>query len=408
MFNFLGGLGGFMSSLPNLAGLANFAGGQVPRLNDYSNLNTYFRTALGPSGLLGVGDPNIAASITGSINGTLGAGASQDLTARVPQYRTVYDRVPVYADDHYKAFDYEFEQGSINQHTTSSSTFTPVRRDPVIINFDGTGTLGVTGTDDSHETIADATTVTSQTDGSGTTTTTTRNWTTRDNWKNKIDFDVNGDGKVDRTEWLKSGTKDAFLVMDVNNDGKIDGKELMNETGIDGTQNKYKTGWDKARDVADKNRDGILEGDELKNLKVWNDANGDGKVDTGEMKSLADAGVVSINTLTGDVTRKRLTGYKAVPRQEVAGYFEFNSFASSTSSSNGFSFLPTGGGVAAIDMLTGQGAMPSPESFAGLDSYLAATRPPMVLPDGTVVPDTFDTNNGSSNGSNNGSRIYPV
>jgi uncharacterized protein (DUF2141 family) len=67
---------------------------------------------------------------------------------------------------------------------------------------------------------------------------------------------------------------------------KLDGKNLMTETGINGEQNKYKSGWEKVRDLWDKNGDGKITGDELKSVYIWQDKNGDGKVDKDELKLL--------------------------------------------------------------------------------------------------------------------------
>lgn len=112
----------------------------------------------------------------------------------------------------------------------------------------------------------------------------------------KVNFDLNGDGKADRTEWMKKGSQDGMLVADYNGDGKInDGREMMRNTGEDGTAFKYKNGWEKLSALHDKNKDGQISGDELKDLKMWVDSNGDAKTDPGELKSLASLGISQIN-----------------------------------------------------------------------------------------------------------------
>ncbi len=113
---------------------------------------------------------------------------------------------------------------------------------------------------------------------------------------NKINFDLNADGKADQTEWMKPGSQDGMLVSDFNGDGQInDGRELMRKTGEDGTQNKYQSGWDKVSKLFDKNHDGHVNGQELNGLQMWNDKNGDGKTDQGEMQSVRQMGISSID-----------------------------------------------------------------------------------------------------------------
>lgn len=121
-----------------------------------------------------------------------------------------------------------------------------------------------------------------------------------------IRFDINGDGLMDTVhEW---NTKDAMLVIDNNKNGQIDnGREIMNETGLNGEQNKYKNGWEKARDVFGANEAGVIDGDNLEKARFWTDANGNGKVDEGEMKTAAEMGIVGIDTKNGKyITREQI------------------------------------------------------------------------------------------------------
>ena len=121
----------------------------------------------------------------------------------------------------------------------------------------------------------------------------------------RVNFDVNGDGVVENTEWTKA---DAFLAYDANEDGKVnDGTELMNTTGVDGTQDKYTSGWEKASDLFDTNKDGVIMGDELNDVKIWVDANGDGITDTGELKTAKDAGISYIDANYGSALRAEQT-----------------------------------------------------------------------------------------------------
>ncbi|MBU6197840.1 MAG: hypothetical protein KGO93_09775 [Cyanobacteria bacterium REEB446] len=109
-----------------------------------------------------------------------------------------------------------------------------------------------------------------------------------------VNFDLTGDGVRDQTAWTKKQNSfdDAFLVLDSNKDGKINsGKELF------GDQNGAENGF---MELAkhDSNNDGVInEQDAIyKDLKLWADIDADGNVDEGEMKSLAELGLKSINT----------------------------------------------------------------------------------------------------------------
>ncbi|MBX3166376.1 MAG: hypothetical protein KF760_03145 [Candidatus Eremiobacteraeota bacterium] len=118
----------------------------------------------------------------------------------------------------------------------------------------------------------------------------------------KINFNLFGNGTNVKTEWLKAGTEDGLLVSDFNGDGKIDsGRELMRTTGVNGEQGKYKGGWDKLSQLFDKNKDGKVSGDELNELKVWVDKNGDGVSDEGELRSVKELGISSIDIPTEGV-----------------------------------------------------------------------------------------------------------
>jgi len=170
---------------------------------------------------------------------------------------------PIYNYSTMQAWDYKF---------ATEFGRRVVRRDPVILDWNGDGQISTKGRDKSSE---------------------------------RISFDVNGDGLMDRTEWVKG---DALLVYDANGDGVINnGRELMNEVGINGEQGKYKNGWEKARDIFDTNKDGIIMGEELDKVKIWVDANGDGRTDEGELISAKDAGIYYIDTNSGYVMKRELS-----------------------------------------------------------------------------------------------------
>jgi hypothetical protein len=118
-----------------------------------------------------------------------------------------------------------------------------------------------------------------------------------DDWvvNDSVDFDLDGDGTKERIEWMK-GDGDGMLVDDhdggataaMNGNGEIDGTRLFGDEG-----GKYANGYEKLAKY-DTNHDGQLTGHELDGLKTWID-NGDAKIQQGELKTLAELGVTSIN-----------------------------------------------------------------------------------------------------------------
>ncbi len=105
-----------------------------------------------------------------------------------------------------------------------------------------------------------------------------------------VDFDLDGDGSKERIEWL-SGDGDGMLVD--NSDGRaatdMDGNRLFGDLG-----GQFKDGYEKLA-LRDADGDGQLTGKELEGLEFWVD-DGDAQVQAGEMQSLAEHGVTSLDT----------------------------------------------------------------------------------------------------------------
>ena len=103
-------------------------------------------------------------------------------------------------------------------------------------------------------------------------------------------FDLDGDGKLDDTSWV--GKDDGLLYLDRNGDGTVSGADEI--TFIDDWPGA-------ASDLAglrgfDSNADGKLDASDVgfAHFGVWRDANGNGKVEAGETRSLATAGIASL------------------------------------------------------------------------------------------------------------------
>jgi len=108
-------------------------------------------------------------------------------------------------------------------------------------------------------------------------------------------FDVNNDGVKERTGWI--GRTDGLLVRDLNGDGKINnGGELFGQGTLLGNGHHASDGYE-ALAVMDMNFDGVINqlDQGFGSLKIWQDTNGNGISDKGELKSLADAGIAELS-----------------------------------------------------------------------------------------------------------------
>jgi hypothetical protein len=102
-------------------------------------------------------------------------------------------------------------------------------------------------------------------------------------------FDINGDGKTDRTAFVQGN--DAFLALDRNGNGRIDdGTELF------GDQNGALNGFEELAKYDD-NRDGVIDQRDsiFNSLRLLHDKNGDNRVDTNELSTLAEQNVQALS-----------------------------------------------------------------------------------------------------------------
>jgi len=108
-------------------------------------------------------------------------------------------------------------------------------------------------------------------------------------------FDQNGDGYAERSAW--TGTGDGFLVRDRNGDGKITtGNELFGDQTVMKGGGTGKNGFEVLKEYDD-NQDGVIDGRDTiwSEMQVWQDTNGDGVSQAGELHALSDMGVQSVN-----------------------------------------------------------------------------------------------------------------
>ncbi|QSQ19084.1 hypothetical protein JY651_27455 [Pyxidicoccus parkwayensis] len=107
-------------------------------------------------------------------------------------------------------------------------------------------------------------------------------------------------GNVNENEWTQAWDSktggDGILAWDVDGDGKItSGKEIFGHVDLDGT-NRFSNGYEKLAKYFDKDGNGRVEGSELQGLKIWEDRNGDGVTDKGELVDLGSRGIQRLST----------------------------------------------------------------------------------------------------------------
>ena len=131
-----------------------------------------------------------------------------------------------------------------------------------------------------------------------------------DSASNPVLFDTTHSGSLHLTGWVSKN--DGILVADTNNlvDHRIDISQTISEyyggqvgtngesgtKGRDASGKEFKNGFD-ALKTLDVNNDGVFNSNDsaLANLRVWVDANHDGVVNAGELKTFADLGITAIN-----------------------------------------------------------------------------------------------------------------
>ncbi len=112
--------------------------------------------------------------------------------------------------------------------------------------------------------------------------------------KSRASFDYGGDGAEDDTGWI--GRDDGFLVIDRNNDGLI---TEASELSLASEDEDARSGLEGLARL-DSNGDGVIDNRDARfsELRVWQDRNGNGRTDAGELRSLEEAGIVASNLTT--------------------------------------------------------------------------------------------------------------
>ncbi|WP_105419992.1 DUF5801 repeats-in-toxin domain-containing protein [Neorhizobium sp. T25_27] len=106
-----------------------------------------------------------------------------------------------------------------------------------------------------------------------------------------VKFDIDADGHKDQVAWTKT---DGILAFDVDGNGKIDnGSEIFTPNFAGGAH----AGGVAALSTLDVNHDGKIDASDtgFDKLLVWQDANGNGVSDEGELKGLNNYGITGIS-----------------------------------------------------------------------------------------------------------------
>ena len=106
-----------------------------------------------------------------------------------------------------------------------------------------------------------------------------------------VRFDMDGDGILDRTSWMGGGEGMLFLDRDGNGTLTNSG-EFSFVNDVEGAASDLV-----GLGAFDSNEDGVLSSEDSRfdDFRIWRDGNGDGTVQDGEILTLAQAGVASIN-----------------------------------------------------------------------------------------------------------------
>jgi hypothetical protein len=115
-------------------------------------------------------------------------------------------------------------------------------------------------------------------------------------------FDLNSDGFAEKINWTR---EDGILAIDKNGNGTIDnGAEVFGDYHIMSDGTRAENGFT-ALAQYDSNADGVINADDeiFGDLRVWIDADGDGFTDAGELKTLSDHNISSINLNSTNINK---------------------------------------------------------------------------------------------------------
>lgn len=180
-------------------------------------------------------------------------------------------------------------------------------------------------------------------------------------------------GNRNENEWTKPWSPqtggDGLLVWDVDGDGKItSGKELFGHVDLNG-QNAFQNGYEKLSHYFDANHDGVVAGEELRGLKIWEDRNGDGITQAGELVELSQHGVTSLNTSFNATDMRSSFGTNGAPAPQAPASGSTTTSGGTTSGTASTTAAATGslGGLSSDLWRAAFGNAPQPRPDRPLD-----------------------------------------
>ena len=134
-----------------------------------------------------------------------------------------------------------------------------------------------------------------------------------------VHFDLDGNGFAEKTAWIDAS--DALLVLDKNANGRIDnGHELFGNHSLNAEGKKAFADGYAALAAYDENQDGRIDAQDAvyAQLAVWQDKNGNGISEAGEVLGLAEAGIAAIDLNAKAVNERDAAGNRISHRGSVA------------------------------------------------------------------------------------------
>ncbi len=132
-----------------------------------------------------------------------------------------------------------------------------------------------------------------------------------------IDFDLAGNGLLERISWpVNAGN--AFLIYNVPSSGLVTGDNMFGNYSVGPDGQVAKDGFaalakfDSYRDDLIDSRDTIFS-----RLRLWSDLNRDGRVQNGELRTLAQMGVAAIELNAVPVNENDMYGNTSTARASV-------------------------------------------------------------------------------------------
>ena len=145
--------------------------------------------------------------------------------------------------------------------------------------------------------------------------------------KDFVFFDHDGNGFAERTGWVETG--DGLLVRDLDGNGKIEtGAELFGNNTLLKNGQMAANGYEAMADLDD-NFDGKIDQNDAawNELRIWQDINSDGLSQAGELKTLDELGIQSLNVEYIDIN---LTDVKKNEHRQESTFTRMDGISGST------------------------------------------------------------------------------